>query len=68
MGCSLNLSCVKANSMIYMVRSGVGIRGLVYSYVAPCMYIGSGHNFARHSHRVLLHVHLSIHDGMVLSC
>ena len=68
MACSINLSCVKVNSMICMVRSGVGIRGPFCSYVAPCMYTMSGCSFARHSHRVLLHVHLSIHGGMVLSC
>ena len=68
MACLMNPSRVKVNSMICMVRSGVGIRGLFCLYVAPCMYIMSGRSFARHSHRVLLHVHLSIHGGMVLSC
>jgi hypothetical protein len=62
------MSCVKVNCMISMVRSGAAIMGSFCSYAAPCMYTISGHSFARHSHCVLLHVHLSIPDGMVLSC
>jgi hypothetical protein len=62
------MSCVKVNSMSCMVRFDVRIRGSFCLYVALCMYTTSGHSFARHSHRVLLHVHLSIHDGVVLSC
>ena len=68
MDCSINLSCVKVNSMLCMVRFGVGIRGSFCLYVAPCMYTTLGCSFARHSHCVLLHVHLSIHDKVVLSC
>ena len=68
MACSINLSCVKVNSMICIFRSGVGIKGLFCLYVAPCMHTMLGCNFVRHSHRVLLHMHLSIHGGMVLSC
>ena len=37
MAWSSNLSCVKVNSMIGIVRSGVGISGPFCSYVAPCM-------------------------------
>ena len=68
MAYSTNMSFVKVNSRISMVRFGVGIMGSFCSYVAPCMYTMSGRSFARHSHHVLLHVHLSIHCGMVLSC
>ena len=34
---SRNLSCVKVNSMIWMVRSGVGINGPFCSYATPWM-------------------------------
>jgi hypothetical protein len=37
MAWSRNLSCVKVNSIIWMVRSGVGISGPFCSYVMPCM-------------------------------
>ena len=60
---SINLSLV-----IRIVRSGVGIKGSFCLYATPCMYTMSGRSFARHSHHVLLHVHHSIHGGMVLSC
>jgi hypothetical protein len=50
---STNVSCVKVNSIICMVRSGVGIKGSFCSYVAPCMCTMSGRSFARHSYHVL---------------
>lgn len=54
--------------MIWMVRSGVGIRGPCCSYVAPFMCTISGCNFARQLHCVL-HVQLTSHGGMVvLAC
>ena len=62
---SRNLSCAKVNSMIWMVTSGVGISGPFCSYAAPCMFTRSGLSFARHSHRVVLRVQLSIHGMMV---
>lgn len=63
------LSCVKVNSMVWMVRSGVGINGLHWLYAVPYMYTTSGLNCARHSHRGRLHELslLGIHDGLVLS-
>ena len=33
MACSINLLCVKVNSIICMVKSGVGIMGSFCSYV-----------------------------------
>jgi hypothetical protein len=37
MAWSRNLSCVKVNSTIWMVRSGVCISGPFCSYAMPCM-------------------------------
>ena len=37
MASSRNLSCVQVNSMVWMVRYGVGISGLFCSYAMPCM-------------------------------
>ena len=37
MAWSKNLSCVKVNSIIWMVRSGIGISGPFCSYATPCM-------------------------------
>lgn len=62
----MNMTCVKVNSMIWMVRSGVGIGGSFCSNGAPCMYTISGLNFARHSHLVMWCMQLNIHGGVVL--
>ena len=67
MAWSRNLSCIKVISIIWMIRSGVGISGPFCSYATPCMWMISGLRFARHWHRVVLHVQLSIHSGMMLS-
>ena len=37
MAWSRNLSCTKVNSIIWMVRSGVGISGPFCSCATPCM-------------------------------
>ena len=34
--------------------------------VAPCMYMMSSHNLARHAHLEVLHMQCSIHGEMVL--
>ena len=67
MSWSRNLSCIKVDSIIWMVRSGVGISGPFCSYAAPRVKMIPGLSFARHSHHVVLHVQLSIHGRMVLS-
>jgi hypothetical protein len=43
MACLMNVSCVKVNTMICMVRSGVGIMGSYCLYDASCMYTMSDH-------------------------
>jgi hypothetical protein len=65
---AVNLLCVNVNSIIWMVRWGIGICGPCYSYGAPWMYMMSGLSLARHVHLVVTHEHGSIHGGMVLSC
>ena len=67
MASSRNLSSVKVNSMIWMVRSDVGISEPFCSYATAYMYTIFSFSFARHSHHVVLHVHLSNHGMMVLS-
>ena len=66
---SRNLSWVKVNLMIQLVRSSVCISGSFCSYVAPCMYMMSSlKKIVRHSYFVLLHVQMSMHSGMMLYC
>lgn len=56
MTCLISLSCVKVNSMICMVRFGLGIRGrFIPMMLHVCIQCRS---FARYSHHLLLHVHL----------
>ena len=64
-----NPSCVKVNSMIWMVKPCVFVIIAFGSYVASFMYnLIPNLSAARGSHRVVLHVQLNIHDGTVLSC
>lgn len=65
MAWSKNLSCVKVNSMIWMVKSKLGISGPFCSYAVPWTTM-CGLSFARHSQCVVLHVQVSLHGGMVL--
>ena len=64
----MNLSCVKVNSMIWISRYYVRIRGHFCSNGVVCIYTLSSSNFVRHSHLVVLHVQFNIQGEMVLSC
>lgn len=61
------LSRVKVNSTIWIVRSFVGKSTPVCSKVATFMNTIFSWSLARHVQFALLHVHLSIRSGMVLS-
>ena len=57
------LSCVNVNSIIWMVRRGVGIRGLVVRMVLLGLTM-FGLSLARHMQLVVRHEHGSLHGGM----
>ena len=67
MACSVYLSCVNVNSIIWTVRLGAGMSGLDCSCVTPCIYVMYGRSLARQVHLVVWHKHCRSHGGMVLS-
>ena len=61
------LMYVYVNSIIWMVRWGVGICGPSCLHGAPWMYMMFGLSLDRNVHLIVRHEHGSIHGGMVLS-
>lgn len=68
MACSVNLSCMNANSNnICTVKLGNNKNGPDSSCVALCMCINFGRNLAMHVHFVVWHEHCRSHGWLVLS-